>query len=123
MILLTIIFFVLVLVSLLDMISSRYKNIIFISLGFVLFCIAAFRQPYIDRDYSNYLRLFNMKLYVGRSLAEPSFVIISDFIHLLLFDNPVFLFMIYAGIGVTTKLIAIKKLSKHIFTKFEHRLF
>lgn len=115
MIFLTVIFFCLAILSVLDIVSTRYKNIIYTGLGILLFCTAAFRPAYIDRDYSNYLRLFDMKLVIGRSLAEPSFILLSDFIHNFLFGDPVFLFAIYAFIGVAAKLTAIVKLSPHIF--------
>jgi hypothetical protein len=112
---LTAIFIVLSLLAVLDFVNSRYKNVIYFSLGILLFCIAAFRLPYIDRDYSNYIRNFNMNLVIGQSLVEPSFIIISGVVHKFLFGKPVFLFTIYAFLGVATKLIAIKKLSNHFF--------
>jgi hypothetical protein len=115
MIFLTVAFFALAVLSVLDFIETKYKNAIYIILSIFLFCIAAFRPPYVDRDYSNYVKNFKMNLIVGRSLAEPTFVLISDFINKFLFGNPAFLFIIYAFLGVATKLIAIKKLSNHIF--------
>jgi hypothetical protein len=115
MIFLTLIFMCLVLLGITDAVNTRYRNVMFVCAGILLFSIAAFRPAYIDRDYANYLRLFRMNLVIGESLTEPSFILISDFIHKFLFANPVFLFLIYAGIAVAVKLTAIKKLSPYIF--------
>lgn len=115
MIFLTLIFFGLAILVIADVVDSRYKIIMLTCAALLLFCVAAFRPAYIDRDYANYLRLFRMNLVMGQPLIEPSFILISDFVHHYLFAKPVFLFVIYAGIGVVTKLTAIVKLSPYIF--------
>ncbi|MBL0356226.1 MAG: EpsG family protein [Chitinophagaceae bacterium] len=115
MIFLTVIFFVLSMLSVLDIVHTRYRNVIYAVTGVFLFCVAAFRAPTVDRDYPNYMRLFNSNLIVGKAFVEPTFIWISDFVHRFLFANPVFLFAIYAAIGIATKLIAIRKLTNSVF--------
>ena len=115
MIFLTAIFFGLSIISILDFVNTRYKNLIYTLIGITLFCIAVLRPPAIDRDYTNYVRLFNLNLTLNQYLIEPSFVLISLLIHKLLSGNSFFLFCIYALIGVSIKLIAIKRLSRYCF--------
>lgn len=84
------------------------KNGMFICLGLILIFIAGFRGEGVDRDYSNYVEMFHQQDFIT---VEPSFVAISIFIDTVFGDNPLFLFLIFAILGVSLKLIAIKRLT------------
>jgi hypothetical protein len=113
--LLVIIFLLLSGLTILDLVKTKYKNLIFILIGVVLFIVAGFRPAYADRDYDNYIDFFDQNLTFGDSIVEPSFILISIIIHKFLFAKPIFVFIIYAFIAICLKLLAIKQLSKFQF--------
>jgi hypothetical protein len=114
--LLVIIFLLLSGLTILDFIKTNYKNLIFILIGVLLFFVAGFRPADVDRDYQNYVDFFYQNPTIKDSVLEPSFIIISSFVHTFLFGQALYLFIIYALIGVTLKMIAIKQLSNFQFT-------
>ena len=94
--------------------KNRDINIVFSSVGLLLFLFAAFRDgDYIDSrgvqlsDYDVYISYFN---HYQDALVEPTFKWISQIIHS--FDGGyIFLFCIYAFLGLYCKFLAISKLS------------
>ena len=111
MVFLTCIFFALTLLITLEFVEIRYRNLIFFSAGILLFCIAAFRPPMLDKDYASYLQMFESNLTFGQVIIEPSFILISTIVHNYFFSLPFVLFFFYAAIAVTVKLVAIQQLS------------
>ena len=71
--------------------------------------IAALRPEGIDRDYTEYISHFwNYDTIV---MLEPTFKAVAWFVHRFLGANYIFLFAIYAALGVSLKLVAIRELS------------
>jgi hypothetical protein len=89
--------------------DSYYKIIIFIGLGIVLVFTAALREIGVDRDSVLYEEMFNN---YDVSMVEPSFRLLSEFIHSYLESDIIYLFFLYAVFGVFTKLFAITELTK-----------
>lgn len=81
----------------------------YVAVGVVLVVIAAIRPEGMDRDYSEYVSHFNN--YDTIVMLEPTFKAIAWFAHSFLGSNQLFLFAIYATLGVGLKLIAIRELS------------
>ena len=85
--------------------------------GIILFFIAAFRDgSYIDSrgvqlaDYEVYISYFNS---YNDVIVEPTFVLISWIIHQVN-GSVIFLFIIYALIGVAIKMIAIRRMADFV---------
>lgn len=89
--------------------DGYYKIIIFFGLGIILVFAAALREIGVDRDSVLYEEMFNN---YDVSMVEPSFRFISDFIHTYLASNIIYLFFLYAILGVFSKLFAITKLTE-----------
>jgi hypothetical protein len=83
-------------------------NLFFILCGILLMVIAAFRGDG-DSDYSGYIEMFNRQDFF---VVEPTFTLISYIVRTFLGGNVIYLFIIYAILGVTIKLFAIKQLSE-----------
>lgn len=77
--------------------------------GVALVAIAALRGEGMDRDYYEYVSHFNN--YDMVVMLEPTFKAIAWFVHSFLGSNHIFLFAIYAILGVGLKFIAIRELS------------
>ncbi|MFW5793717.1 MAG: EpsG family protein [Bacteroidota bacterium] len=90
--------------------DDNASKIIFFSLGFVLILIAGMQPEGITKDYIEYLKGYTSITDFRSTRLEPTFVLIVKFVKAT-FNNPVFLFLIYAAIGVTLKFIAIKRLT------------
>ena len=90
--------------------NEQIKKILFILSGILLFIIAAFRGG-VDKDYSGYITLYEKAYHLTTLRIEPTFLFIS-FIVKHLFHNVLFLFIIYAFLGVYLKFYAIKQLSE-----------
>ena len=85
------------------------KYLIILFLGLVLILTAGFRKEEAVRDYVTYVTYFHEQDFL---LVEPSFVLISNVIHLLIGPYPIYLFVLFATLGVSLKLTAIKQLSE-----------
>lgn len=83
----------------------------FIFSGILLFFIAAFRPAGIDNDYFGYLSYYENIAKDLPVVVEPSFAIISLIVKQI-FNNPSYLFVIYACLGVFLKFYAIDKLTE-----------
>lgn len=93
---------------------SKEKITTFYILGSILIILAAFRGENVDRDYESYIELFNNVNGIA-TFIEPSFLFISWIINLFFHGNIVYLFLIYAVLGVSLKLLAIKQYSQFWF--------
>lgn len=102
-------FFLFLLISFFSPKDKIVTIVIFICLGLVLIFIAGFRGEGVDRDYNNYIEMFHQQEFI---VVEPAFVLISMIIDSLVGDNPFFLFFIFAIVGISLKLIAIRQLTE-----------
>lgn len=89
-------------------IEFKGKQFIFWFFGLGFLIIAGFRGEGVDKDYDNYMVMFNLPDF----FVEPTFTLISSFVHTFLSSNILYLFFIYAAFGVTIKCIAIKQLTE-----------
>jgi hypothetical protein len=101
-------FIVFVFLSLFNSKKYTLNNKIISFLSILLIIFAAIRPENFDRDYNNYNYMFNDPYF----LVEPTFLIISSFIHKYLYSEIIFLFTIYAFLGVSIKILAIRQISK-----------
>jgi len=76
--------------------------------GLLLFLLAAFRSGDAVRDYDTFVEIYNN---IAQSSIEISFVIIAWIVRHIFFDNVIFVFIIFAALGVSLKLKAIKTLT------------
>lgn len=103
------VFFLFGLISFLVPQEKLYKTILFFALGLVLILIAGFRSEEVVRDYVNYVTYFHDQDFLA---VEPAFVVISKIIYSLIGPYPIYLFLLFAILGVSFKLIAIKQLTE-----------
>jgi hypothetical protein len=87
-------------------------EILYFILGILLIIIAAFRGNGVDRDYDSYVTRFNIHKEIWSLNVEPTFTLISKIVKYLFNSNVFFLFLIYAVLGISTKLYAISELSQ-----------
>jgi hypothetical protein len=101
-------------ISLKSITKNKKNNLMFLLFCFLLFLLAALRPENIDNDYANYLNIYN-KINQGIIVPiEPSFYLIVNIVNYV-FNNSIFLFIIYALLGITLIYIAIKQLSNFLF--------
>jgi hypothetical protein len=108
----TILLLLFVLVSFFTLFSiedKKLKQIVFFLIGLVLIVIAGFRHEGIDRDYVNYVMMFQNK---SDEIVEPAFLFISVVLHRVFGDNSLYLFVVFAVIGVSIKFMSIKQLTE-----------
>ena len=77
--------------------------------GITLIVIAALRTEGIDRDYTEYVSHLNN--YTEVALLEPTFKVIAWVVHTFFNGKVLWLFAIYAAIGVGLKFVAIRQIS------------
>jgi hypothetical protein len=104
---LLLIFFLFSLVAFFPPQAKLLGNLYFVTMGIVLVLIAGFRGD-VDRDYSGYVDMFNRQDFF---VIEPTFSLISYFVHALVGSKPILLFLIYAVLGVAIKFLAIRQLT------------
>src|SRR5450759_2770288 len=90
--------------------AGRLRKFLFIFTGILLFGIAAFRGQ-IDHDYKGYAAFYEKAALMSTIRIEPTFLLVS-FLVKHLFNNVIFLFIIYALLGVYLKFYAIKNLTE-----------
>jgi hypothetical protein len=100
------------LISLFCYLKVRQENAIRWGLITVLILIAGFGSS-ISVDYKGYLLLYNEVLN-GIYRVELTYILIS-FLSSYVFHSPIFIFLLYAFLGVTLKAMAIKKLTNFWF--------
>lgn len=97
--------------SLIIMIGRKKHEYIYFLYFFILFLLAALRPENSDNDYLSYLNAYNIISDGNIVNIEPTFYVIVNIVKYI-FNNSLFLFIIYAMLGVTLKCIAIKQLSE-----------
>lgn len=107
------IIFLFIIVVLLTFVKMRQrKEVLLLGIvGIFLFLLAGFRDGTVVCDYNEYVRIY----YAKGEGVEISFVIIAWIVRNLLCDNVIFLFLIYALLGIMIKLNAICQLSTFCF--------
>jgi hypothetical protein len=89
--------------------TGKLSKIFLIAIGVILVLFSGFRIGSQFPDYSSYLILYE-DIKSGDVIVELSFVFIAKFVHFV-FNNVLFVFLIYALLGVSLKLAAIKQLT------------
>ena len=99
--------------------SNLYLNnfklnpkLFYVAFGILLILITGFRGDSVDRDYSNYIKRFNLSKESWSLVIEPTFILTSHFVKAFFNSNVTLLFVIYAMLGISTKLYAIDQLSE-----------
>ena len=89
------------------------KNYLYIiSIGIILILIAGFRPIGIDKDSLNYTSILGVHLENASFISiEPAFWLINEFNHIVFNSEVQTFFLIFAIIGVSLKLYAVKILS------------
>jgi len=87
--------------------SNKKKEKILLILIILLIIIAAFRKSDTVADYDEYVNIFKNT----SSNIEITFSVISKIVNILFFKNVIFVFLIYAILGVSLKTKAIKELT------------
>jgi len=106
------IFILFIIASLLSIfkVEGAFKHVSYIIMAVVLILMAAFRGKGVDNDYGLYTDAFDTTRQYHIDI-EITFVWISQFVRTFLFNNIIYLFLIYAALGVSLKFIAIKQLT------------
>lgn len=96
--------------------KAMLRQWLYILCGIILFLTAGLRPENSVPDYSTYLNMYAGVQNGGviLSIVEPSFSAISVLVGYI-FGHPLFLFLIYAALGVWLKMMAIKDLSEWWF--------
>lgn len=89
-----------------DYITERDRLWLFVGAAAVMALVAGFRPDDVDKDYSNYLKLY----YSIDITTEISFILISDLVRATI-DDASAVFAIYAFLTLTLIATAIKKIS------------
>jgi len=105
------IFFIFCLTALFS-IKENKNNKKYLLIVLLLILFAAFRDGNAVRDYNSYIVIYKN---TSISLKEMSFSLIAWLTKHIFFDNVIFLFIIYAIIGVGLKTYAIKELTTLYF--------
>ena len=92
--------------------KTRFKNSFFVLSGVLLFLIAGFRSDDVTNDYTGYVDYYNDIINDSFSRVEPSFIYISKLVDHT-FHNVLYLFVVYAFLGICFKYIAISTLSQY----------
>lgn len=91
----------------------KIENILLVLFGVVLVLMAGFRADDVSNDYVVYLNFWHQRVIDGD--VEFSFVIIREFLKNYLHLPPQYLFLTFAFLGVSLKLIAIRKFAAYPF--------
>ncbi len=87
------------------------NKIVYASLYVLMLLLAILRPENAVNDYKSYLLLYKYISFLSTLEVEQSFLLVAKFVKST-FNNPIFLFAIYAILGVGLKLLAIKRLSE-----------
>ena len=94
-----------------ERLDSSIKLLLLILVGGGMALVAGFRPSDIDHDYSNYVNLYNSSYDIT---TEISFVLLSYLVYYV-FDNVVFLFLIYAILALSLQILSIRRLTDLCF--------
>lgn len=97
-------------IALFNLFKKKQIKFAFIYCGILLFFIAAFRSSTVDQDYRGYIEYYENVLNQSFLGVEPTFIFIAYIVDTLL-NNILYLFMIYAFLGVFLKFYAISQLT------------
>ena len=86
--------------------NEKLNSIMYFVIGFGFIFVAGLRKEGVDQDYQSYLSEF----FEPGSILESSFGLIVSLIKHFTY-NPVYMFLLYAAIGVTINIIAIRQLT------------
>lgn len=103
-------FFIISFISFFNIKNERIKNILYVILGVIIILFAGFRDGEKVNDYLVYIELYNHSNYSFDLIVEITYILISKFVYNV-FNDTLYLFVIYAILGVLLKLFAIKQLS------------
>ena len=107
--LLILIFAVLSLISYIeDDLDPKVVSLLFLAMIFIMALVVGLRPEGIDHDYGHYIEMYNKSYELT---TEFTFLLIANFVSIV-FDDYVFLFLIYALLSLALKYWVIKKLSK-----------
>jgi len=87
------------------------SKVIYYLFGITLIIFAAFRAEGIDNDYKGYIEYYDTITNGQILIVEPSFMALSYAVKYI-FNNVFFIFLFYALLGGTLKLIAIRQLTE-----------
>jgi hypothetical protein len=94
--------------------KKKIEKIFLLFIGICLFLLAAFRDGDVLSDYGDYVNIYEA-IRLHKVSVESSFSFIAWIVRYIFFDKVIFLFIIYALLGVILKLKAIKELTPLIF--------
>lgn len=104
--------------SLTDGKKSNSHVILTIILIVYLILLAAFRDGEYMPDYEVYVQKYFGEIQGNRSEIEPSFMIVSNISNWIYPGSPYVMFLLYAIIGVSLKIVALRKISSLFFLSF-----
>ncbi|MCR4030917.1 MULTISPECIES: EpsG family protein [Flavobacterium] len=105
------IYFIL-LVNVIFLQKTKFENSFFVLSAVLLFLIAGFRSDDVTNDYTGYVDYYNDIINHSFSRVEPSFIYITEFVNFA-FHDVLYLFVVYAFLGVFFKYVAIANLSEY----------
>lgn len=103
------VFFLCAIIALIPLESIKIKYLFFISIAIIMIFVAGFRNGDYVRDYGVYADIYERN---SDDITEPAFVFISYILHTISSDNSIYLFVLFAIIGVSLKFVAIKQLTE-----------
>ena len=87
-----------------DRLEEQTRNVMFLVVCFLAALAAGLRPDDVDHDYLNYVSMYYEDFNI---MTEVSFLFISSLVHLL-FDNYIFIFIIYAFLSLALNARALK---------------
>lgn len=111
--LLFLLFFIIACLSIIPFKIIQVRDVIFFLLSIILIFVAGLRDSDVANDYGVYLNYWSYREI--KEQVELSFVLLVNILKNDLGLSSVYLFIVYAILGVGTKMYAIKKLSINVF--------
>lgn len=103
------VFFLCAIIALIPSESITTKYLFFISIALIMILVTGFRNGDYVRDYSIYADIYERN---SDDITEPAFIFISYILHIISSDNPIYLFVLFATLGVSLKFVAIRQLTE-----------
>ena len=89
------------------------KNMLLLFLWLLLLLTAGFRSEGVDQDYAGYIKILEGKNEYKDYIIEPTFQLLKYIINNYLNGEAIYLFLFYAAIGVTLKVVAIRHITEY----------
>lgn len=102
------VFFLCAIIALIPLESIKIKYLFFISIAIIMILVVGFRNGDYVMDYSIYSEIYETD---SDDITEPAFVFISYILHMVS-SNSIYLFVLFAFLGVSLKFVAIKQLTE-----------